>query len=245
MAITGRQTPDPNRTRTLIAFTVIGVGIVGIVVISWVAMATTDNKDETARLVFASVLPLIGTWVGAVLAFYFSRDNLQAASETTLRAVREAGGLTAETLVKDAMTRVDQIQPKIVVADDAEAQQVKLKELYDAMQTAKRGRIPILTDKQVALYVVHEPDIDKYAQAKGTSASTLTPADTLAQLLADPATVSAVSNFVTVPATATLGDARSALGKAMDAKDVFVTDTGQKSGVVLGWLTNSDLARTT
>jgi len=33
------------------------------------------------------------------------------------------------------------------------------------------------------------------------------------------------------------------MSRAMDAKDVFVTDTGQKSGVVLGWLTNSDLAR--
>jgi len=243
MATTGQETPDANRTRTRIAFIVIGMGVVGIVVVSWVAMATTKNKDETSRLVFASVLPLIGTWVGAVLAFYFSRDNLQAASETTLRAVRAAGGLTAETLVKDVMMRVDQIQPKKMVADDAVAKQLTLKELYDAMQIAKRSRIPILTDRQAALYVVHEPDIDKYAQTKGINASALTPADTVTELLADPATASVVSGFVTVPDTATLGDARLAMSKAMDAKDVFVTDTGQKSGVVLGWLTNSDLAR--
>jgi hypothetical protein len=47
-----------------------------------------------------------------------------------------------------------------------------------------------------------------------------------------------------VSATATLGKAHTALGKAMEANDVFVTDTRQKSGVVLGWLTQSDLART-
>src|SRR4051812_5325048 len=64
MASTGQETPDANRTRTRIAFIVIGMGVVGIVVVSWVAMATTKNKDETSRLVFASVLPLIGTWVG-------------------------------------------------------------------------------------------------------------------------------------------------------------------------------------
>jgi hypothetical protein len=193
--------------------------------------------------VFASVLPLIGTWVGAVLAFYFSRDNLQAASETTLSAMRAVGVLTVETLVRDAMIRVDQIQPKRVVIDDAEAKQVPLKELYDAMLAAKRSRIPILTTSQVALYVVHEPDIDKYAQAIGTSANLLAVTDTLEQLLADATIASVISNFVTVPITATIGDARAALGQAMDAKDVFVTDTGQKGGVVLGWLTQSDLAR--
>jgi CBS domain-containing protein len=52
-----------------------------------------------------------------------------------------------------------------------------------------------------------------------------------------------ITAFVAVPRTATMADARMELSKAADCKDVFVTDNGQKTGRVLGWLTNSDLAR--
>jgi hypothetical protein len=53
----------------------------------------------------------------------------------------------------------------------------------------------------------------------------------------------AVSTFATVPSSATVADARAALAKVAEAKDLFVTEDGSKTGKVLGWLTNSDLAR--
>jgi len=52
-----------------------------------------------------------------------------------------------------------------------------------------------------------------------------------------------ISNFRAVPSTANLGDARQVMAKSMGAKDIFVTNDGQRSGVAVGWLTNSDLAR--
>lgn len=69
-------------------------------------------------MVFTAILPLLGTWVGAVLAFYFSQDNLQAASTTTLNAVRTGKGLPSDTFVTDVMTPAAQINPLSMVADD-------------------------------------------------------------------------------------------------------------------------------
>lgn len=233
---------DVNRTRTQIAFAVIVVGLIGIVAVSCVALISASNKDETSRLIFASILPLIGTWVGAVLAFYFSRDNLQAASATTLDAIRAAGGLTSETLVSAAMIPVNRINPVRTVADDPGARGLLLSDIYTSMKTSGQARVPILTNSGITLYVIHEADLDKYAQSKSLNAMAFT-TETVADLLADPSIMPQLTSFVTVAINGTLSDARARLAKVANAKDVFVTDNGDKEGVVLGWLTNSDLAR--
>jgi hypothetical protein len=242
--MTDSRSRDVSRTRTVIALVVIGTGTLGIVLISWVALAHATSKDETSRLIFSSVLPLIGTWVGAVLAFYFSRDNLQAGSETALSAVRAAGGLDSETLVAAVMTTVGRIRPRREVADEAEALALALSELYNLMKSAGQSRVPILAHTQVALFVVHEPDIEKYAAEAGAQVANLAIGDTLGKLL-DKRLSPEVTDFAAVGPTATLAEARTALARVPNAKDVFVTGDGQKTGKVRGWLTNSDLARAT
>src|SRR5436309_3092423 len=73
-------------TRKWLAGGIVAASIVGIVIASTVALiAAGSNRPETSRLVFSSVLPLLGTWVGTVLAFYFARDNLEAATQSTLQ----------------------------------------------------------------------------------------------------------------------------------------------------------------
>jgi hypothetical protein len=73
-----------------------------MVIVSVVAIWTAGrNRAETSRLVFSSVLPLLGTWVGTVLAFYFARENLAAATESTLRLA----GLETTTPVTNVMIR--------------------------------------------------------------------------------------------------------------------------------------------
>jgi len=245
MGPVGRFFNNDNHVRTLIAFLVIGAGMLALTVVSWVALANAapEDKGETTRLVFASIVPLVGTWVGAVLAFYFSSANLRTGSDTTLAAVRAAGGLSPASLVTEVWTPL-RAMLTTPVADEAAADKLVLKVLYDDMQSFEKSRMPILTKPGgVALYVVHESDIDKYA-------ATLTPptatsalgAATLKDLREAPG-FAALLSFATVPEIATVADARTALSAVAGAKDVFVTDDGTPKGAVKGWLTNSDLAR--
>jgi hypothetical protein len=134
------------------------------------------------------------------------------------------------------------IQPRVDAADTAAAKLLKVKDLYAQIQSSGHSRVPIFTG-QVALYVVHEPDIDKYAQQNGVKADSLTDADTLEKLATDAALGAAISSIVAVPPTASLSDARARLKTVAESKDVFVTHDGQITGQVLGWITNSDLAR--
>lgn len=238
-----------SNVRSALAFTVTGLGIVALWVVSWVTLnnAGTEDKGEAARLVFASIVPLFGTWVGSVLAYYFTSQNLRAGSETALAAVTALDRQSANTPVQKVMTPPTRIFPRKNVPNDDAAKALVLGELHQAMDNAGRSRVPILTDGQapVALYVLHISDIEKYA---GSLVPVVAPAAvtaTLGELLNSPvADFKALTSFAVVPETATLADARTALRSSDGAKDVFVTTGGVKTGEVLGWLTNSDLAKT-
>ena len=57
----------------VIIISVIILGLVGAIII-W--------KDSSkAQFVYTSLLPMVGTWVGVVLAFYFGKENYEAASK--------------------------------------------------------------------------------------------------------------------------------------------------------------------
>src|SRR5215216_4596784 len=89
-------------TRKTLALALVGASVAGIALISVIAIALAgDSRAETSRLVFSSVLPLLGTWVGTVLAFYFARENLAAATESTLRLA----GIETSTPVTSVMIR--------------------------------------------------------------------------------------------------------------------------------------------
>jgi len=40
-----------------------------------------------------SVLPLLGVWVGTLLAYYFSKENFEAATKSVTEMAREIGGM--------------------------------------------------------------------------------------------------------------------------------------------------------
>lgn len=240
-----RTVNEDAAVRSKLALWVCIAGVVGICAISIVLLwfSTDASRPEMARLVYASVLPLIGTWVGTILAFYFAKENLQAASTTTLETLKLSGVFSEETKVVDVMISVGSISPLRRVANKGEAGELKLQDLYNSMRQSKNSRVPILTTSGVALMVVHEPDIDKYAQAKGSSAASLAADETVARMLAIPELKQGLEAFIALPETATVGDARRAFDKAPLAKDLFVTSNGKTSGHVLGWITLSDLAR--
>src|SRR3954451_14190864 len=117
--------PDAQRgtdswTRRWLAQGIVGVSVIGIVVISAVAIlaAGSGNRAEMSRLVFSSVLPLLGTWVGTVLAFYFARENLQAATDSTLAL---SGGRTETLVTKVMIPEADILAHDLAANEDPKA----------------------------------------------------------------------------------------------------------------------------
>src|SRR5262245_9265333 len=67
-------------TRGRLALWVAFGGMAAVALLATVALARDNNK---AIDILTMVLPMIGTWVGTVLAFYFAKDNLLAATQST------------------------------------------------------------------------------------------------------------------------------------------------------------------
>ena len=69
-------------------------GRLGFLVVKWTSIALAvlaafviagaiwvkEYFKATTQLLFSSLLPLFGSWVGTVLAYYFSKDNYEAAA---------------------------------------------------------------------------------------------------------------------------------------------------------------------
>ena len=93
--------------------------------------------------------------------------------------------------------------------------------------------------------VIHQPDIHDYAQRIPVEVKNLPNDATVGKLRAIKELKAAVENIVFVAETTTLAEARQKMQTALECKDVFVTSDGSPTGSVVGWLTNSDLARST
>jgi hypothetical protein len=229
--------------RPRLALIIVSLSIVGMAIVSFLVIifASDADRPEMARLVFASILPLLGTWVGTVLAFYFARENLEAATNSTIQLARriEPDTPVAQIMIK----RADIVS--FDLAANADPEQVALHELQQKMTAAGKHRIPILNASGAVVYVVHDSLIARYAASLGKD-----PADpnafteAVGDLRQNAEYKKAVEAIAVVGPAAVVTDARSAMRAIDGCNDVFVTTAGQRMDPVVGWLTNTDLAGT-
>lgn len=234
---TAPQTPDAY-TRKWLAAGIVGASIFAIVITSAVAiLAAGDDRAETSRLVFSAVLPLLGTWVGTVLAFYFARENLQAATESTIALA----GLETATPVTRVMIRESDFIAYDIGSSERTAD-VPLAAARDKMRilSPPARRLPIRNASGAVLYVIHDSTLTAYAESQGQTTTTLD--KTLGDLLDDPSFRELVEAVGFVSERATIADARAVMASVKNCNDVFVTSTGKRDERAIGWLTNTLLA---
>src|SRR5689334_7338076 len=88
------QTPSDGKTREFLAITVTLASLVGVIALGITVILLGKNKDQSvvAKDVLSTMLPLIGTWVGTVLAFYFSKANFEAAQQSVAAMAKQVSG---------------------------------------------------------------------------------------------------------------------------------------------------------
>jgi hypothetical protein len=230
--------PGDVSTRRWLAFGLVGLSVIGVVVIATVAIAEAGNsRAETSRLVFSSILPLFGTWVGTVLAFYFARENLQAATESTLALTgRETATPVTRVMIRESdWIAYDAGTDERVEDIDLPALHAKMREIDPPSR-----RLPIRNPSGAVLYVIHDSTLTAYAESQGQSTPTLD--KTLGDLLAVPEFKELVEAIGFVPERATVADARRVMASIKNCNDVFVTTHGKRDERATGWLTNTLLA---
>jgi hypothetical protein len=225
---------DWKSTRFWLALIVIFTSIVAVAILAGLII---NNSKDQAQHVLSSVLPLLGTWVGTILAYYFSKENFEAATKSVTDLAKQ---ISPQEKLKSALAKDKMIPRSQMFSVTVPTANLKLVDILGSLEQQKKGnRIPVLGDTGEAKYIIHRSIIDKFlaASARGGKTATEIAALTIADLLKDSATLKIVQAFGRIKPDDTLADAMTMMNKIDDCQDVFVTPTGGDEAV-LGWITN-------
>lgn len=227
-----------DRFRSKLAGTVTVASLLLLSSISISAIVLADDRGEATELVFSSMVPLLGTWVGTVLAFYFARENFETAAATTLKASRVA----ADTPVVSVMIQRSQMVVKQLATGESESD-VVLGDLMTLMKSKGYHRIPVLDQAGLLICVVHEALVLSFAmESRQVATDPNFLASTLQDLSVYPDLRELLKASAFVSETATVDLARSRMNAMERCNDVFVTESGREGEPVMGWLPNTLLA---
>jgi len=141
--------------------------------------------------------------------------------------------------------RVQHVSSKMLTVDrfywrmlDAAFDVVLLLELIKELNEQGKNRLPVLDGKKQARYIIHRSKIEEFIVSNLPKAATLTMKDLLAD---NEKRAMFETTFVVVSEKATLEEAKAAMRKVKDCRDIFATATGKPDEPVLGWLTNVDV----
>ena len=255
MTATQSNTENETNKRFFLAIGIVGVSLLGLVIIAGMAIkyAASGEEGKTATTIFNATLPLIGTWVGTILAFYFSGDAYNKASDNMRQLVERVTPQSTppSTPVKDAMRPLDKMI-KLVFTQTAKDGDYNLKEGILKLFGPPATRLPVINADSTLRYLIHEAPVHKFLArlTLPNNAGVKPDAATLADLVADAeiGKMIAPAAMAFVKPDATVADAKAAMEavKALPkCQDVFVTEDGTAKGKVLGWLSNTKVSEKT
>jgi len=226
-----------NKSRTFVTNVVIGIGLTIIIVLSSITIFI-GKTFEAAQWVFNAVVPLVGTWIGAVIAFYFGRDNYDAAA-------RQAIALTRDTLDDLSVGNI-MIHTKTIVAkkiDKGKENTEMITDLIKLYKDVEKDRIPIFSTDIIPRYIIHLDFLEKYREENKTISDDALKLDKLFQDHPEKLSDQKEMGFITISKDKTVKEALEKMKGVKNCRDVFITDNGKASGRVLGWLTDSLIDR--
>ncbi|GAB6010981.1 CBS domain-containing protein [Viscerimonas tarda] len=230
-----------NETTNTIAKWVTGGVIVATLAIAGLSLWLLDTKKEAFNFIGQSLLPLWATWFGTVLAFYFTKENLDAANKSTEKLLNKltAGEqklqsrsvLSVMKPVKEIKTLYLDLHGENPLSEIIEMEEFKPFNRFPVFNSEKAKKIDCIVHRLVMLeYLYGLPETDT---ASKTLNDFLTGSKDIREKLKDSA------GFVSE--TATLLDAKTEMERLENCEDVFVTQTGKNSEEILGWITDNDI----
>ena len=225
--------------RVAIALGVLVISIVGLLMLATVVIIYDPAQ---AKSTMSTLLPVLGTWVGTILAFYFARENFESAS----RSVRD---------MAEKITGIEALQKIPVMAAMILLKSMKYLQLTSAKPTDQlklvgdilpilgdKNRLPILDENNHPQYMIHKSLINKFIAEQSITPKTPPVALntlTLKDLLENsPDKNMFKTGFGTVKEDANLSEAKDEMEKADYRSDIFITKDGTSNSPVIGWLTN-------
>lgn len=162
--------PDPTNYKSLfvnylalILIMLSGIILVILVIMAWLNLKK-DSFEDIEKL-FTILLPVIGTWMGTILAFYFSKENFEAANQRVKDLVNQITTTDEKLQVlkaSDVMIKLD-TSILMTVKDENDFRSRKLSELIKKMEDSHSERMPILQEGTLKfIYLIYRTTIERF-----------------------------------------------------------------------------------
>jgi hypothetical protein len=233
---------DPMRNRVAHAVLVFGGASIGLLtlslIIAFAVLAaqlpySVGNKIDTLLMgLFGSVLPILATWVGTVIAFYFTNESYREAAR-----VAQGGIETVKPTVAERMIFYDGIG-RIEVDTRSDANTWRMDDIWNLMKEPVTRVLIFEKSKRSPIFIIRKSRIP--GEWLDSEKKKWTGGDVKVEdyrKWGDGSNGSDSIRFEFVPISATLEHAKQVM-RDNNVADIFVTARGQKSDIVLGWLTD-------
>lgn len=234
---------DGQASRHRISYVIIYGGLIFLTLLCIMTLIILYENGEGVKLIFNVIVPLIATWVGTVLAFYFGRENFEAATKQIVNALNP--DIIDDIPIENIMIDTPTIVYKELI--QGEEKNHKLIELSSFFANVRKDRAPIFSKDQKPLLIIHKSTIDDYLiKMKNEGKNELE--CTLETILNDPEYKGMFGfnnkkGFVVVSKNEMLEKVIEKMKTVEQCKDIFVTENGRTDEKVLGWVTDSLIAR--
>lgn len=211
-----------------------------------------EDAGLTLDTIFTAIVGLVGTWVGTIIAFYYTKDNFEAASRSTQELVKQVQSEKLDNiLAREAMLGLSKIT-YLQIKEGKTEDDYLLKDILDNYLN-KFNRLPVLASDSSPKFIIYESTIDNFISKKlfkDKLDEEKVKELKLGDLARDKTSGKLIKGFITVKENDSLGLVktlmeRSVIDPSEDENvyigDAFVTTTGDAKGVVIGWLTNVDI----
>jgi len=246
-----QETTTPEKmpswaSRNLIAVLITGL-VVGVTIFIAIYVLVSPPEDKTKSLSFIgqTLLPLWGTWIGTVLAYYFGKANFEAASKSYQDVIKTLSPeeKIAKVLVKDVMIPVK----KLEYLDYNTEKSNLIKDILNYPQFKAYSRFAVFDQTKVVKYMIHRSTFFEFMYLKAADLKAAGQSlDTDSLKLDDLLTYNneTIKNTLTrgfgfASIEATLLDAKKVIDSIDECINVFITQTGKSTEPVLGLVTNN------
>lgn len=226
--------------RNIIALIITGF-VVGITIIIAIYLLFC-TKDPNLDFIGKSLLPLWGTWIGTVLAFYFGKANFEAASKSYQDVIKTLtpDEKIAQLSVKEIMIPFEKIQ---FLAYEIE-KDISISNILSYERFKNFNRYAIFEKNNIFKYMIHRSTFYQFIYQKVDEKKDNEEIRKLIlQDLINESNIEIKSmllkgyNFISI--NSNLLDVKKAMEALPECQDVFVTETGKATEPVLGLITNN------
>ena len=230
----------------MLIISVIVLATIGIFVAD-IVFSCKDPNYEDFKMTTQTLIPLWGTWVGIVLAFYYGKSNFDQVTASYKKVIDKLS--PNEKLAQMSIDKVMIPFQRMEVMDYEEALDQTLGAILASKKFEKYSRFAFVDSHQILRKMIHRKNLTQYITDQIGEGNSNPLAITFAQFLEDSENATADQKTkwgfqsVFIPECSNMLDAKRAIFSIPHNRDVFVTQNGLPDEAIIGLVTDEDILR--